>query len=164
MGYYRCLSRAIICTNRKWSHSRYYNFGKCHRGNLGVWPLPRKIATLNQSIKNIPPKNLLQGITGYYAHGEKMTFGLVELKAGSIVPLHHHVHEQTTYILEGQLDMVIGGQAFSLTAGMYHAIPSDTPHSAVAITDCKVIDVFSPVREDYKTTDPVKWQTVAESK
>jgi quercetin dioxygenase-like cupin family protein len=112
-----------------------------------------------QPIKSIPPKALVPGITGYYAHGENMTFGLVELKAGSIVPLHHHVHEQTTFILEGQLDMVIGGQSCPLTAGMYHIIPSNTPHSAIARMDCKVIDVFSPVREDYKTTDAVKWQT-----
>ncbi|HLG38053.1 MAG TPA: cupin domain-containing protein [Chitinophagaceae bacterium] len=114
-----------------------------------------------QPIKNIPPKDLMPGITGYYAHGEKMTFGLVELKAGSSVLMHHHVHEQTTYIIEGQLDMVIGGEACSLTAGMYHVIPSNTPHSAIAKTDCKVIDVFSPVREDYKNPDAVNWQQQA---
>ena len=117
-----------------------------------------------QLIKEIPPKPLMPGITGYYAHGENMTFGLVELKAGSNVPLHHHVHEQTTYILEGQLDMIIGGEPYSLTAGMYHVIPSDTPHSAVAASDCKAIDVFSPVREDYKTSGAANWQQVAETK
>jgi quercetin dioxygenase-like cupin family protein len=117
-----------------------------------------------QPIKNIPPKNLMPGITGYYAHGENMTFGLVELKAGSSVPLHQHVHEQITYIVEGQLDMIIGGEPCSLTASMYHIISSNTPHAAVAKTDCKVIDVFSPVREDYKTTDSVNWQPVAATK
>ena len=117
-----------------------------------------------QKIKDITPKELMPGITGYYAHGENMTFGFVELKAGSIVPLHQHIHEQTTYILDGQLDMVIGGNPCSLTAGMYHVISSNTPHSAIAKTDCKVIDVFSPVREDYKTAGPVNWQTDAKTK
>ena len=117
-----------------------------------------------QQIKNISPKQLMPGITGYYAHGENMTFGYVELKAGSNVPMHNHIHEQTTYILEGQLDMVIGGDACSLTEGMYHVIPSNTPHSAIARTDCKVIDVFSPAREDYKTADAVNWQKAPESK
>jgi quercetin dioxygenase-like cupin family protein len=102
-------------------------------------------------IKNIKPKQLAEGIQGFYAHGEKHTMGLVELKKGSIVPLHSHPHEQITFILEGQLDMVIGGQAYSLTTGMYHIIHSKVPHSAVAVIDCKVIDTFSPVREDYKT-------------
>jgi len=64
--------------------------------------------------------------------------------------LHQHIHEQITYIIEGQLDMVIDGQPCLLTAGMYHVIPSNTPHSAIARTNCKVIDAFSPVREDYK--------------
>lgn len=79
-----------------------------------------------------------------------MTFGYVELEAGSSVPMHQHVHEQITYILEGELDMVIGGKSCLLTAGMYYVIPSNTPHSAIANTDCKVIDAFSPVREDYR--------------
>lgn len=103
-----------------------------------------------QPIKNIKPKELVPGITGYYAHGDSMTFGYVELKAGSNIPMHQHVHEQITYIIEGQLDMLIGGVACSLTAGMYHVIPSNTPHSAIAKTDCKVIDAFSPVRGDYQ--------------
>jgi len=103
-----------------------------------------------QPIKNIKPKELVPGITGYYAHGNSMTFGYVELKAGSNIPMHQHVHEQITYILEGELDMVIGGKPCLLTSGMYYVIPSNTLHSAIAKTDCKVIDAFSPVREDYQ--------------
>lgn len=104
-----------------------------------------------QPIKNIKPKELVPGITGYYAHGEKLTFGYVELLEGSSIPLHQHVQEQITYILEGQLDMIIDGKACSLTEGMYYVIPPNTPHSAIAKTFCKVIDAFGPVREDYKT-------------
>lgn len=103
-----------------------------------------------QPIKNIEPKEFVPGISGYYAHGDNMTFGFVDLKAGSIVPIHQHVHQQITYIIDGELDMVIGGVTCLLKAGMYHIIPSNTPHSAFANTDCKVIDTFSPAREDYK--------------
>lgn len=102
-------------------------------------------------IKNIKPKELAPGIQGYYAHGEKHTMGLVELKKGSIVPMHSHIHEQITFILEGQLDMNIAGVDYSLTNGMYHVIPSNVSHSAIAITECKLIDTFSPLREEYKT-------------
>ncbi|MEQ1677019.1 MAG: cupin domain-containing protein [Chitinophagaceae bacterium] len=104
-----------------------------------------------QSLKDITPKELAPGLTGYYVHGTSMTLGLVEVKAGSNLPQHHHPHEQITYIVEGELDMIIGGEPCLLTAGMYHVIPSNVPHSAVAKTDCKVIDVFNPVREDYKS-------------
>ena len=106
---------------------------------------------MSDQIKNLKPKEVVPGITGYYAHGDNMTFGYVELRAGSGVPMHQHVQEQITYIIEGELDMVIGGQSCLLTAGMYHVILSDTPHSAIAKTDCKVIDAFSPAREEYKT-------------
>ena len=61
-------------------------------------------------------------------------------------------------MIEGQLDMIIDGKAYSLTDGMYHVISSNVPHSAIAITDCKVIDVFGPVREDYKTTTAPVWE------
>ena len=103
-----------------------------------------------QPIKDIPSKEIVPGITGYYAHGSSLTFGYVEIKADSNLPAHQHVHEQITYIIEGQLDMVIGGKPCSLTAGMYYVIPSNVPHGAFAATDCKVIDTFNPVREDYK--------------
>lgn len=104
-----------------------------------------------QQLKNIPPKELAPGLTGYYAHGTNMTFGLVEIKAGSNLPMHSHPHEQITYILEGQLDMTIDRKECKLTAGMYYVIPSNVLHGAVAVTDCKVIDVFNPVREDYRS-------------
>ena len=104
-----------------------------------------------QKIKDIPSKEIIKGITGHYVHGSGMTFGYVEIKAGSNLPVHQHVHEQITYILDGHLDMVIGGKPCSLKAGMYYVIPSNTPHGATAPVDCKVIDVFNPVREDYRS-------------
>lgn len=102
-------------------------------------------------IKQISPKEVVPGITGYYAHGKEMTLGFVEVKAGSVLPAHKHVHEQITYIIEGQLDMTIDGKLCILKAGMYYVIPSNVVHSAIANVDCKVIDVFNPVREDYRT-------------
>ena len=102
------------------------------------------------SIKDITPRELVKGFTGRYIHGTDLTLGYVEIKAGNRLPEHHHVHEQITFIIEGQLDMMIGGKPCSLTAGMYYVIPSNVPHSAIAKTDCKAIDVFNPVREDYK--------------
>ena len=103
-----------------------------------------------QSIKTLKPKELVAGITGYYAHGMDLTFGYVEIKAGANLPAHHHAHEQITYIIEGELDMTIDGEFCPLRAGMFQVIPSNTPHSAIARTDVIAIDVFNPVREDYR--------------
>ena len=103
-----------------------------------------------ENITSIKPKELVPGITGYYAHGEQISFGYVELIKGASIPMHHHVHEQVTFIIEGELDMIIGGERCLLKNGMYHVIKSNVPHAAIALTNCKVIDAFSPVREDYK--------------
>jgi quercetin dioxygenase-like cupin family protein len=101
-------------------------------------------------LNDIPSKELAIGIRGKYVHGSDTTFGYVLIKSGSILPTHYHVHEQITYIVKGELEMTIGGETFTLTEGTVHVIPSNTPHSAVARMDCIVIDVFSPVREDYR--------------
>ena len=103
-----------------------------------------------KKITSITPKQLTTGIIGHYVHGEKSTLGLVILEKGSTVPPHQHPQEQITYILEGNLQMVIDGKDYLLEAGSYHVIPSNIVHSAVAVTDCKLVDVFSAVREDYK--------------
>ena len=103
-----------------------------------------------QQIKDITSKQLMEGITGHYTHGKNISFGFVEIKAGTIMPKHQHIHEQITYIIEGQLDMNIDGVDYSLIPGSYHVIPSTVWHGAAAKTDCKLIDVFSPVREDYR--------------
>ena len=100
---------------------------------------------------SILPKTLAPGIAGHYAHGDKCTLGLVKLEKGSKVPLHNHSHEQITYTVQGQLQMVIDGKDCLLEKGMYYVIPSYVMHSAVALTDCQVMDVFGPVREEYKT-------------
>jgi unsaturated pyranuronate lyase len=103
-----------------------------------------------QHLNDIPSKEIAKGILGKYVHGSGTTLGYVTIEAGSILATHQHVHEQITYIVEGELEMTIGGETFSLKAGTVHVIPSNTPHSAIARMDCTVIDVFSPTREEYK--------------
>jgi len=99
---------------------------------------------------DIPVKELVPGINGQYVHGAKASMGWVTLKAGTIMPKHHHPHEQITCILDGELEMEIGDVTMLLTPGMVQVIPAHTPHSAVVKKDSIVIDVFSPVREEYK--------------
>ncbi|MEY3179142.1 MAG: hypothetical protein RJB42_1383 [Bacteroidota bacterium] len=101
-------------------------------------------------IDQVKKKKLIEGIIGQYVHGDSTTFGYVTIEAGSHLPLHHHAHEQITYMLEGKLKMQIGDKEVVLESGHVQVIPSNTPHSADALTACTLIDVFSPVREDYR--------------
>jgi quercetin dioxygenase-like cupin family protein len=101
-------------------------------------------------ISDIEPKELAKGITGRYFHTDSSTIGFVDIEKGAILPAHSHVHEQTTQVTEGRLEMTIDDVVQVLEPGMITLIPSNTVHSAIALTDCKVTDIFHPVREDYK--------------
>jgi quercetin dioxygenase-like cupin family protein len=103
-----------------------------------------------QQLSDIPVKNTLPGFYGRMVHGDSSSLVFWEIKQGGVSPEHHHVHEQITYIMEGQLEMIIGGEKYLMTPGSVHVIPSNVPHSAVAITDCRIIDSFSPARDDYR--------------
>jgi quercetin dioxygenase-like cupin family protein len=101
-------------------------------------------------ISEIKQRELAKGIRGRYFHTKSNTIGFVDIDKGAILPAHSHIHEQTTQITEGQLEMTIDGVTQILEPGIITLIPSNIVHSARALTDCKVVDIFSPVREDYK--------------
>jgi len=105
---------------------------------------------MKQVISKIKERQLAKGITGRYFHTDSMTIGFVDIEKGAILPTHSHFHEQTTQITEGKLEMTIGGVTQILEPGSITLIPSNVVHSARALTDCKVTDIFHPVREDYK--------------
>lgn len=104
--------------------------------------------TINFS--DIPEKELLKGIVGKYIHTENNTIGLVTIDKGAVLPAHAHIHEQITQVISGKLEMTIDNITRVLEPDSITIIPSHAEHSAVALTDCVVIDTFSPVREDYK--------------
>jgi len=79
-----------------------------------------------------------------------ITVAFNTLKAGAEVPAHEHIHETIDYIQEGELEMSIGNETVRMFAGMVARVPSNVVHNARAITNCKVINVFYPVREDFK--------------
>lgn len=103
-----------------------------------------------QHLNEVKGKEIVPGLYGRFVHGENITLSFVDIEPGAQLPEHSHPHEQITYILEGELDMVIGGEKMLLTPGMVHVIPGNVPHSAYARTAVKVLDAFSPVREDYR--------------
>jgi quercetin dioxygenase-like cupin family protein len=98
----------------------------------------------------IPVKEIAPGYASKLIHTAHNTFNFIEVTEGSTVPLHSHLHEQCAFVLEGEFELNINGQARRLTPGVFAIIPPHVPHSGLAITHCRLLDVFSPVREDYK--------------
>ena len=102
-----------------------------------------------QTIADIAERELLPGFHVRFIHTENMTIGHFRIEAGSELPLHHHPHEQVTTLLEGRFAMTLDGEERICEPGQAVVIPGNVPHSGKALTDCRIIDVFSPPREDY---------------
>ena len=97
------------------------------------------------------PLELVPGARTRTFWGEQMLFSLVEVDADSEVPLHTHPHEQGGIIVEGELEMGVDGEVKLLKPGDMYIIPGNVEHYARAYTTkAKALDIFSPVREEFK--------------
>jgi len=81
--------------------------------------------------------------------GEKVMAAQLWLFKDCVVPLHHHESEQISLVLQGALKFELEGREVMVRAGEVLVIPSDVPHSALAMEDTIGIDVFSPIRHDW---------------
>ncbi len=104
-----------------------------------------------QDISAIGPQQIWDGVRGRVVHGEQLTMGVVELDPDGVVPLHSHENEQLGVVLSGSLTFRIGDEARELGPGGTYRIPGGTPHEAkVGPEGAVVVDIFAPVREDWK--------------
>ena len=81
--------------------------------------------------------------------GEQVMLARVVMRKGGLVPMHSHVNEQITYILEGALEFRVEGKELVVKAGEVLCIPPHVPHEALALEDTVDLDVFVPPREDW---------------
>jgi len=82
-------------------------------------------------------------------YGEKTLMTEFFLAKGSSLPNHNHPYEQTGYLVTGKLRFTMGSEIIDAESGDSWCIPSDEIHGAEALEDSTVIEIFSPVREDY---------------
>jgi quercetin dioxygenase-like cupin family protein len=99
---------------------------------------------------DIPTKEIAPGFFSKLIHTDNNTINFIEVKAGCSVPLHQHIHQQCAFVLEGKFELTVNGDPQVLEPGLFAIIPSNVQHGGTAITDCKLLDIFSPVREDYR--------------
>ena len=83
-------------------------------------------------------------------HTEGMTIAYVDVEAGAELAEDAHFHEQVSNMLEGEFEFVLGGGKMLLHPGDCLIIPSNVPHSGRALTACRILEVFTPVREDFR--------------
>ena len=100
-------------------------------------------------LDEIEAKEVFQGYLGKFIHSQNNTFAYWKIKANSPLPEHSHHHEQVVNVLDGIYVLKVNGAEHVLEAGSVLVIPSNVKHSGYSQTDCTILDVFSPVREDY---------------
>ena len=100
---------------------------------------------------------LTAGVTGRPLFGEGAMLNLIELEPGSVVPLHSHEHEQLGLVLRGTQVLVVEGVEHALGPMEGYVLPGGVEHSAHCGPEgATVLDVFRPVREDYRE----RWQAL----
>ena len=94
-------------------------------------------------------------ISRKFITGHREMLAQVYLKRGAVVPMHSHDSEQLSYVLQGALRFLVGGESITVREGEVLHIPSWVEHQAEALEDTFELDMFSPIRQDWldKTDD-----------
>ncbi|HEY3963376.1 MAG TPA: cupin domain-containing protein [Planctomycetaceae bacterium] len=102
------------------------------------------------NINDFKPIEPVPGCRMRTPFGEHLMLSYLEMDDGAVVPLHSHPHEQGGMLLQGKLELTIGEETRLVEPGAMFLIPPNIMHKAVAVGGpVVVLDVFSPVREDY---------------
>ena len=103
---------------------------------------------------DLPQDHPMPAIARRRIVGEQAMIFELRLDAGCTVPTHAHDNEQFAYVVSGKMRFGIGAvdspdhHEVTLTAGEVLHLPSNLPHSAFAVVDSLVLDVFSPTSEE----------------
>jgi quercetin dioxygenase-like cupin family protein len=63
---------------------------------------------------------------------------------------HSHPHHQLVYVISGSLRLDVAGKIFDAHTGDSFVVDGGVEHQASALETSEVLDVFTPVREDYR--------------
>jgi quercetin dioxygenase-like cupin family protein len=97
--------------------------------------------------RKLPEIERLPGWRGRYFNSPSMTFAHYEFDAGSSIHEHSHPQEEVWQVIEGELEITIGGVIQRSGPGSAGIVPPDTLHSVRAISNGKAIVVDYPLLE-----------------
>jgi len=87
--------------------------------------------------------------TRKYINGERVTIAHFTFKKGARVRRHSHINEQFSIVLTGRLRFRVGDEEYVANDGDVVYIPPNVEHEVEVLEDSIIIDVYSPIREDW---------------
>lgn len=105
---------------------------------------------MNLNLATIPSKEIMPGLHGKLVHSENMSIAFWDVEKGAHVPEHSHMNEQIMHVMEGEFEFTLDGTTKVYGPGDIVVISPHLKHSGIALTPCKLLDVFSPTREEYR--------------
>jgi quercetin dioxygenase-like cupin family protein len=98
----------------------------------------------------IPAEQPAPGIERRMLWGERLMICRLRFDPHVVTAVHSHPHEQMTIVEHGRVRFTIDGRDHIAEAGDVLHFPSNIPHGATILDqETVLIDVFSPVREDF---------------
>jgi len=98
---------------------------------------------------DIEPEQMNRLTTRQYVVGANTMVARLVLKKGAHVPLHHHMNEQISHVVEGALSFLLEGKEVAVRAGEILCIPPHVAHEVIALEDSVALDIFNPPRQDW---------------
>ncbi|MFW6056103.1 MAG: cupin domain-containing protein [Chloroflexota bacterium] len=83
------------------------------------------------------------------AHGDRTNMVENHVKGGSVHRHHSHPYEQAGYLLSGRTRLTIEDQQYEVEPGDSWCVPANAVHQMEIFEDSVIVEVFSPVREEY---------------
>ena len=103
-----------------------------------------------RSYDDLNPVEMFPGVVRRtLVSGDNLTLVEVRIAPDSEVPEHTHPHEQAGHVVSGRVSFRIGETEHELGPGDSYLIPGDLPHYVRALEAATLIEVFSPVREEF---------------
>lgn len=84
-----------------------------------------------------------------YGYDETIMLVKVKFDKGAVGALHEHHHSQVTYVESGVFEITIGDKKKIISGGDGYYVAPHVIHGAVCLKPGMLIDVFSPLREDF---------------
>jgi quercetin dioxygenase-like cupin family protein len=93
-----------------------------------------------------PEPGMIRQVAAFSAH---LMLVKHQFKKGWVGAAHSHPHHQLVYVVSGAIQITAGGETQIARAGDSFVVDGGVEHQASALEDSEVLDVFTPVREDY---------------